>query len=93
MLTWNFIGVQLRTVRGQLASAMSASAAAEGRVRQLSSQVSVRDAALAKMREEHDAVVSSLKQVISCDFPSCYLTWSTSPPVPLLQVVLWTRAL
>ncbi|EIE27614.1 hypothetical protein COCSUDRAFT_55608 [Coccomyxa subellipsoidea C-169] len=54
---------ELRTVRGQLASAVSASAAAEGRVRQLSSQVSVRDAALAKMREEHDAVVSSLKQV------------------------------
>jgi len=51
-------------VRGQLASSLSACAAAEGRSRQLSSQVKERDAALAKMREEHDAVVSSLKQVL-----------------------------
>lgn len=56
-------GVQLRTVRGQLASAVSASAAAEGRNRQFSSQVKERDATLAKMREDHEAVVSSLKQV------------------------------
>ncbi|CAL8463552.1 g3086 [Coccomyxa elongata] len=54
---------ELRTVRGQLASAVSASAAAEGRVRLLSSQVKERDDAIAQMREEHDAAVSTLKQV------------------------------
>lgn len=51
-------------MRGQLASSLSACAAAEGRSRQLSSQVKEGNAALAKMREEHDAVVSSLKQVL-----------------------------
>lgn len=55
--------LQLRTVRGQLASAVSASAAAEGRVRLLSSQVKERDDAIAQMREEHDAAVNTLKQV------------------------------
>ena len=64
-------GVQLRTVRGQLASAVSASAAAEGRNRQFSSQVKERDAALAKMREDHEAVVSSLKQVNFLPLSTC----------------------
>ncbi len=55
--------MQLRTVRGQLASAVSASAAAESRVHLLSSRLKERDDAMAQMREEHDAAVSTLKQV------------------------------
>lgn len=58
-----WIGVQLRSVRGQLASSVSACAAAEGRSRQLSEQLKQREAALANMREDHEKVVSSFKQV------------------------------
>ena len=55
--------VQLRSVRGQLASSSSACAAAEGRNRQLSSQVSAKAAELAQLREEAEKAASDYKAV------------------------------
>ena len=60
--------LQLRSVRGQLASSTSACTTAEGRSRQLSSQVSEKIAELAQLREEAEKANSSYRMV--CRKPS-----------------------
>lgn len=63
--------LQLRSVRGQLASATSACATAEGRNRQLSAQVSDKIAELAQVREEAGKAVSNYKTVCPLFFLLC----------------------
>ena len=55
--------LQLRSVRGQLASSTTACTTAEGRSRQLSSQVSEKIAELAQLREEAEKANSSYRMV------------------------------
>lgn len=62
-LLMNSWRLQLRSVRGQLASSTSACSAAEGRNRQLSSQVSNKIAELAQLREEAEKAASNYKAV------------------------------
>ena len=59
----DLLRLQLRSVRGQLASSVSACSVAEARNRQLSSQVSSKIAELAQMREEAEKAASNYKAV------------------------------
>lgn len=77
--------LQLRSVRGQLASSASACATAEARNRLLSGQVSDKNAELAQMREQAEKAASNYKAVWCPYFSLLHFLGMTGLHIPVIS--------